>query len=322
MMEVSEVPNIFGDESGREFFRQNEVPVLEVRKRVKPEGVCSSLGDISVLQDEISAPTGSSQRVVDFYSQLTPQILEIRTYLNSMMSNDALLDWTLHRNPNENISREQLQQVLGLREGYGHFITRLFFILNHNVDPELIVIPLEKYREAQALPEEMIDVLYQETRLLMKFVTLITNDTFIQKFNRHSPGLEAYGYKLEESTDISDTENILREVNNLIELWVSSVREKTDDKVATRVEEALHTFFNTSGEKWPREPEVGGDTLSNIHNITNHTYIQLERYSSIGKIGKTPLSMSENFLDCFQAIAIAVERGRYLIRIFEEVKQF
>lgn len=296
-----------------ETFVSNEITVEKVTNLVQPIGACKDLEDIRISDEPIFNRFKDTEniRIKQALSEVEPKVENIRVCLKGILNNDSVLSALSQLEDGREWDRNSIQRALGLYEDPAYKVDRLYYILNKNIDPELVPISIEGYVFSRNLPAEMVDVLYSDTELFTQFIKLITDPKFQKEiYIRLRPGSESY------------SQEIGNNVNSLIDYWTQTVGSRTDsEEVIERTKSGLEDFFNIHRNYWPQAKEVGGNTIHSIKELTNEVYFQEKNYDRFGQpTGRWYYpSPNEVSLTCLVRYARAVERGKYLLGIFNDV---
>lgn len=294
-----------------ELLRYDDVLVREVKAMVAPKGACSDMATLRVGQQPLISNEYFKDelhpKIKDMYDAVTPNVEIIRGYLRRIMDDEKATTLLASLPPGAEVSREEIQKLLGLSEGYSYVVNQLYFILNKNVDPELVAIPMLKFTLARGLRPEIADALRSGTGLLMNFVELTTDFQFWEEFSKSNPGGKPYSPELSER------------IKSLIDRWMESITKQTmtsEELDASR--SALEDFFNFNRKYWPQFSETGLDTLTQVQQLTLDAYFESRLFNSIGELSDWHSGgFTDPFINNLRNYAIAVERGKYLAAIYK-----
>lgn len=294
-----------------------EATFQEVRRLVYSEGACQKLDSIRVRQ----LPFRESQRIsrydeepseksLPYLPQAEQHTLGLRPVLSGLLENQGLLHELANLPEGSTIDRETLKKHLGTSSF--PLTEQLDFLLNHNIDPELIPFALANMgSKAGEIPDTLIQSLAKDEFLRRRLATTLIN-------------LRSRALGKANSLD-----SITNEVNGFINETVGSLAKNpqaTQEQVSS-LREYLQGFFDLEG-KQRITPAL--EFTSKLQDISLKTYFEV-RYRrppaiSVLDEGETeswfPPSAYNNksVLEDIRQHAKATENGRYLLLLYHRIK--
>lgn len=298
--------------------RFQEVSINQVQQMVAPEGACKNL-------DFLTVNKGSFQDAVGFYFERDPEeVRKMQPYINHGETKSSelkpLIDDVLH-------NRELLKAISNLPEGgilkkeelrqhlntvNDPLVERAFFVLNHDIDPELIPYALAQLDlRDHDVPELFINQMSGNEYLRRRMAGLTTNPTFREQY---------IGVQPNDGKSYSD--QMVSEVNGFINdcsLDASKNPQVTQDQIAS-LREYLQKFFNIRRESWGMGPS--GPFLENLTSGTKRAYFEsFQRDNITGEKtrhslggGITPI---KNYISRYEE---ALGIGEYTLMLYQTVK--
>jgi len=270
------------------------ISVQEVLEMVEPTGTCRNLGVIRLREEPSEEIPQAEQEGID----------RLKPYLQKALASDPLLA-DLARSGDKPISQEQIRNLLGISDERD--IVRLYYILNHNLDPALIPAALEKKRQQHQLPEATVKALRENPELQNQFAQLIADQAFSEAFFLAMPGGEAYPPAVSEK------------IASLIQDWQKATGIDSPEELQGQ----MRDFFNLGRKFWPEEAKTAHDTFMSANRLTTDGYFESKSFTSDGEFkgwvsghGSIPNSPVRETLTRH---AQAAEVGKYLVALQRKI---
>lgn len=170
---------------------ESRVSIDEVLRRVVPEGACKGLGQVEARQGvlrEVVSLKGENDEERQLLQDMEERVKELQPVLGQFFKNEIFLSTIAKKSEGEEISPEGIREHIETEES--DISKRLSFILNHNIDPELI--PLIYYtwhvrdysRTRTSLPVQglILDTLRRSEDLRYELTRLLIDEEFMGEY--------------------------------------------------------------------------------------------------------------------------------------------
>lgn len=289
-----------------------EATFQEVRRLVYSEGACQKLDSIRVRQ----LPFLQSQRISQYDEEISgkslpylPQAeqsaLDLRPVLSGLLENYGLLHELANLPEGSAIDRETLKKRL--ETSSLPLTERLDFLLNHNIDPDLIPFTLANMAKgADEMPDTFPQVLSRDEFLRRRLALIVT------KFNIFS---------LDE---LKNSQTIPYDINGFINECVGSLGKNpqtTQEQIST-LRNYLEDFFDFKKDRWAIPLLRFADKL---RRTSLQTYFEVRQRSLSKPEQWFPVSPNNEYVSfpTFEYIrkhAKAAENGRYLVLLYKQTR--
>jgi hypothetical protein len=243
---------------------------------------------------------------------LNERVKFLRGYLEEMLNDDKAMSLIANLPEGEELSRKQLKDMFGLGEGYEFVVTRLYHVINHGIDPEVvpIIVGLD-FDEKSGLPKSVSDSFANDTTLTMKFLELMIDKDFRNEFFHEAyPGAKPY------------SEGVTGKLDEIKNKWIKDIQKNDNDqKTVEKFEEAFDKYFNIKRELWAAQCKLYNSDMY-LQGATNSKYFEHRSFDTIGQITDwSPNSFNgvRSNMDLIKSHAISLERGKYLVSLFKVV---
>jgi len=286
-----------------------EVSVQEIRKMVSPEGVCAKLDCVRInkktLQETVShLEDAGNPSLASVLGWSEARVTELKPVIGEVLENDRLLDILARAESGTLLSQEDIKKCLQLSNLPR--LERAFYVLNYNIDPELI--PFEIARRSDT-PAALTDLLTRSEFLRRRLAVLISNPEYQKKFAYKIPNA---GYLDNMADEINGF------VNNCASEMTSNSQFTNDQNILAR--EYLENFFGTRQGFTGTAPVV--DFIKKLESRTLEVYFESRSVDSLGGDQWFPFGeISRPSIDFVKEHAGAVDKGKYLLTLFQGVKK-
>lgn len=328
-----------------------EVTVETVKRMVLATGPCDNLDCLRPREEPLDgllkiyevSEEEKAQILADLEKKAEPVLFAIK----DLFENEDFLKKLAGKPEKEKITSEEVRLILGADVEL-RFVKRILLILNHCFDPEVIpaifelmVKQTENHLESSVkeienigLPEQYRDrrkrliedreswvslegvsqALSENEELRDKWTDLFTDEQFINEFFLLRPG-------------VSYSQEMAKRVEAVIETTISQFKETNKEAKVERmmaIRSGLENFFNSKGEEWTASGKTGSDFIEKISKLTGALYFE-RRFKDYIYPEKDRWMSGIPFpnvfpIDYLRDYAIAVERGKYLLRLYLVVK--
>lgn len=273
--------------------------IHEVREFVVPEGACTGIGTLRVNQ----GPT-----FIENDKILEERVKFLRGYLDGLINDDMAISIIANLSEGQQLSKDKLKEIFGLGKGYEFIVTRLYYVVNYDIDPDLVPTVVGYHFKNSGLSEVVKDSLENDPSLVVNLVDLLVDADFKKEFYLGSyPGANPYSDKLEQKIDYIKGR------------WFANIKKNnTDPQKLEELEKMIDDFFNLKRKLWPQESETLFNTEMYLRSATASKYFETKRINSIGELSDWAPS-SINISELLAEHAVALEKGKYLVNLLRDV---
>lgn len=286
------------------------VSIKEAKQIVAAEGACRALDFISInpasLRDnqKIHFKPEELRILSPVIDRGEAKSSELKPYLDEVLNNEFLLDQFTAGS----LSREVLQQHFKVAQPPQ--INRMFFILNYNIDPELIPFTFAGMALRQRdIPEVFINHLSNSEYGRQKLAILLSNPVYMDNL----AGLKSDDRQQYPPDLLGDIYSFMN--NCLLEI---SHNPKVTKEQTLSLREYLLKFFNVGREGWYGTESVRS-FFSALTDVTKSTYFESYK-DSVGGKKKSPLTGAVTVKDLIPQYRKSTEVAKYLATLYHRVK--
>lgn len=277
----------------------------EVQQMVISEGPCKNLDVLKIKKDIQIQNSG----YIPFYlAQIDESILReaqlkcqnLQPQLEAVLRNDNLLNVLVEKEEDEVLSKEEIS--ISLQESDLLTTERLFYILNHNCDPDLISLVLQ-YTQ-QSLPPALLQTADQSEYLRRRLTLLLTNEEYREYL--FDPVLR----------DQPMSESLSLEIKGVINIWLLETHKYNHSLDVNSSRKLLLDYFKASPGSYN-----AGFLLNELENVTTSTYLRLRNQDRNAINEWQPFPLGVKVLSWVKKHAEAVDIGSYLLLNYKQINE-